>query len=122
MGTRQLPLLTDLPKQCAPTWQPPAIVAVTVDDVIAIISRVPPLTREQARKIERATRYRQRSTPGVQAVWTKAEEVELIRLVLSGMTDTRIADALDRSAWSVRSRVRLLRKQGRLIDDRRKRR
>lgn len=81
---------------------------LSVTILVDAVGQLPALTRDEAMALERAIRNRQRCSPGVRVTWTAAEEKTLARLIEQGMSDRQIAHALDRSPWSVRSRVRSL--------------
>lgn len=114
-GGRQLPMFGRLPIQMVPGYVAPEPKIITIEDVEIIISQLPVLTAAQRRRIERAVANRARTTPGVKANWTCAEERELARLWAIGWQGAQIAVALDRSEWSVRKKVVKMQKQGRLI-------
>lgn len=81
---------------------------LSVTILVDAVGQLPALTIVEARVLERAIRNRQRCSPGVRVTWTAAEEKQLARLLDQGMSDRKIAEALDRSPWSIRSRIRSL--------------
>lgn len=81
---------------------------LSVTILVDAVGQLPALTIAEARVLERAIRNRQRCSPGVRVTWTAAEEKQLARLLDQGMSDRKIAEVLDRSPWSIRSRIRSL--------------
>jgi len=81
---------------------------LSVTILVDAVGQLPALTIAEARVLERAIRNRQRCSPGVRVTWTAAEEKQLARLLEQGLSDRKIAEALDRSPWSIRSRIRSL--------------
>lgn len=69
------------------------------------LSRLRPLTEDECTRLDRALRI---SRNGVRKLWTAANDRELARLRRKHMTAEQIAEAMNRTPWSVRSRIRAL--------------